>query len=123
MLSDKKAGPFKVEIACIKVVNPPGQAPQKATTSPGQSPATRPDVQPKLSAFIVDGVNNQDWDRATRVLKSIFLDSGRFTVDVTTCPPGHLPISGRRGNPTSPGTTWWYLSHHAMGRAALNPSY
>ena len=60
MLSDKKAGPFKVEIACIKVVNPPGQAPQKAKTSPGQSPATRPDVQPKLSAFIVDGVNGCD---------------------------------------------------------------
>ena len=105
------------------MVNPPGQAPQKATTSPSQSPATRPDVQPKLSALIVDGVNNHDWDRATRVLKSILLDSGRFTVDVTTCPPAHLPISGRRGNPTSPGTTWWYLSHHAMGRAALNPSY
>ena len=30
MLSDKKAGPFKVEIACIKVVNPPGQAPTES---------------------------------------------------------------------------------------------
>ena len=38
--------------------------------------------------LIVDGVNNHDWERATRILKSILMDSGRFTVNGST--PGHL---------------------------------
>jgi len=44
ILSDKKAGPFTLEIFWVKMVNPLDQTPQKATTPPGQSPATRPDV-------------------------------------------------------------------------------
>ena len=36
--------------------------------------------QPKQSVIIVDGVNNHDWERATRILKSILMSSGRFTV-------------------------------------------
>jgi type 1 glutamine amidotransferase len=43
-------------------------------------------LQPKRSVLIVDGMNNHDWERATRILKSILLDSGRFTVDVATSP-------------------------------------
>ncbi len=67
-----------------------------------------PPPQPKRSALIVDGMNNHDWERATRILKAILLDSGRFTVDVSTSPPASAPPSGGgRGSPTSPGTTWW----------------
>jgi hypothetical protein len=47
--------------------------------------------QPKLSVMIVDGMNNHDWERATRILKTIFLDSGRFKVGVTTSPPVNAP--------------------------------
>ena len=46
--------------------------------------------QPKLSVLIVDGMNNHDWERASRILKAILLDSGRFTVDVSTS-PRHAP--------------------------------
>jgi Domain of Unknown Function (DUF1080) len=37
-------------------------------------------LQPKRSVLIVDGVNNHEWERATRILKSILMNSGRFTV-------------------------------------------
>jgi type 1 glutamine amidotransferase len=40
-----------------------------------------------LSILIVDGMNNHDWERATRILRSILLASGRFAVDVATSPP------------------------------------
>jgi hypothetical protein len=46
---------------------------------------------PKLAVLIVDGVNNHDWQRATYILKSILLESGRFTVDVATSPPANAP--------------------------------
>ena len=57
--------------------------------------ATRAAAPPsrKLSVLIVDGMNNHDWERATRILKSILLDSGRFNVDVATSPPGNAPES------------------------------
>lgn len=42
----------------------------------------------KLKALIVDGQNNHDWSHTTPVLKWILEDSGRFTVDVATAPPG-----------------------------------
>jgi type 1 glutamine amidotransferase len=47
--------------------------------------------EPKLSVLIVDGMNNHDWERATRILKAILLDSGRFTVNVATSPPASAP--------------------------------
>jgi uncharacterized protein len=47
--------------------------------------------RPKLSVLIVDGVNNHDWQRATRILTSILLESGRFTVDVATSPSADAP--------------------------------
>lgn len=39
-----------------------------------------------LSILIVDGMNNHDWQAATRETKAILLSSGRFTVDVSTAP-------------------------------------
>lgn len=45
----------------------------------------------KISCLIVDGMNNHDWPRATRILKSILETSGRFTVDVATSPPSTRP--------------------------------
>jgi uncharacterized protein len=47
--------------------------------------------QPKLTVLIVDGMNNHDWERATRILKAILLDSGRFTVNVATSPSPNAP--------------------------------
>jgi uncharacterized protein len=43
-------------------------------------------AQTKLSVLIVDGVNNHDWQTATRELKSILTSTGRFQVDVSTSP-------------------------------------
>jgi len=41
----------------------------------------------KMPLLIVDGVNNHDWPRATKVLKDILERSGQFRVDVATSPP------------------------------------
>ncbi len=43
---------------------------------------------PKLPLLIVDGMNNHDWPRATKILKEILDASGRFTVEVSTSPTG-----------------------------------
>jgi uncharacterized protein len=56
-------------------------------TKPAQASTTIPGAEPKLAVLIVDGINNHDWERATRILKAILVDSGRFTVDVATSPP------------------------------------
>jgi len=45
----------------------------------------------KLRVLIVDGMNNHDWQRGTRILREIYEASGRFTVDVTTTPPTSQP--------------------------------
>jgi type 1 glutamine amidotransferase len=42
----------------------------------------------KLKALIIDGQNNHDWKSGTPVLKWILTESGRFTVEVATTPPG-----------------------------------
>lgn len=55
------------------------------------APAADPTPPPKLSLLIVDGMNNHDWPRATRILKEILETSGRFTVDVSTSPPADAP--------------------------------
>ena len=47
----------------------------------------------KLKALIVDGQNNHSWATTTPVLKWILEESGRFTVEVSTTPPG--PPKGR----------------------------
>ena len=45
-------------------------------------------AEDKLKALIVDGQNNHDWKNTTPLLKKHLEDSGRFTVDVATSPPG-----------------------------------
>ena len=45
----------------------------------------------KLRVLIVDGMNNHDWQRGTRILSEIYQSSGRFTVDVSTSPPTSQP--------------------------------
>ena len=48
-------------------------------------------AKPAPTVLIVDGMNNHDWPRATRILKEILDDSGRFArVDVSTSPPPPL---------------------------------
>lgn len=49
-------------------------------------PAAIAIAQPKLSVLIVDGVNNHDWQTATRELRSILLSTGRFRVEISTSP-------------------------------------
>src|ERR1041385_6214720 len=43
-------------------------------------------AQNKISVLIVDGMNNHDWPRGTKLLKASLDDSGMFTVDVSTSP-------------------------------------
>ena len=50
------------------------------------SASTESAVSPPISVLIVDGMNNHDWPRATRILKRILEDSGRFSVKVSTSP-------------------------------------
>src|ERR1700722_12775050 len=45
----------------------------------------------KLRVLIVDGINNHDWAPATRAVKIILSDSGRFRVDVSTTPSREAP--------------------------------
>src|SRR2546430_2416050 len=40
----------------------------------------------KLSVLIVDGINNHDWEAATRALNTILTATGRFTAEVSTTP-------------------------------------
>jgi len=68
-------------LACVVIVGMP----------PGLVAGADVPPQPKRSVLIVDGVNNHDWERATRILKRILADSGRFTVDVATSPPADAP--------------------------------
>jgi Trehalose utilisation len=67
------------------------EAPLNPTAAVGSVPTRSSAPQPKLSVLIVDGMNNHDWERATRILKAILLDSSRFTVDVSTSPPASAP--------------------------------
>src|SRR5665811_1561866 len=50
---------------------------------------------PKLSALVIDGMNNHDWAAGTRAIQSILEGSGRFTVSVRTWPakPDFSPVS------------------------------
>ena len=41
----------------------------------------------KIKVLIIDGQNNHNWQQTTPVLKKIYEDAGRFTVDVATSPP------------------------------------
>ncbi|HXF10364.1 MAG TPA: ThuA domain-containing protein, partial [Desulfuromonadaceae bacterium] len=56
------------------------------------SPVVRAaDAPAKISVLIVDGMNNHDWQRGTRLLKRILEDSGMFAVDVSTSPTNGAP--------------------------------
>jgi type 1 glutamine amidotransferase len=41
----------------------------------------------------VDGINNHDWQTATRELRALLVASERFTVDVSTSPVADAPLS------------------------------
>jgi polyhydroxybutyrate depolymerase len=44
-----------------------------------------------IRLLIVDGQNNHDWPRATKILQDILEESGRFKVDVSTTPAAGAP--------------------------------
>jgi type 1 glutamine amidotransferase len=79
--------------------------------------------QDRIRLLIVDGQNNHDWPRATRILKGILEGSGRFAVDVSTTPAAGAPqsawdhwrpdfakygvvLSNFNGGHTAQGTHW-----------------
>lgn len=74
----------------------------------------------KLSAVIIDGVNNHDWVAGTAAIRTILEGSGRFTVDVSTFPK--LPdftrydvvINNFNGGHTSAGTRWPAQAERAL---------
>src|SRR5256885_14713328 len=45
----------------------------------------------RIRVLIVDGMNNHDWPRNTRILKAILEKGDRFSVDVSTTPPTTQP--------------------------------
>jgi uncharacterized protein len=56
-------------------------------------PAVVARSEEKISVLIVDGINNHDWQTATRELRMLLLETGRFTVDVSTSPPADAPVA------------------------------
>jgi type 1 glutamine amidotransferase len=42
---------------------------------------------PKIRVLIVDGINNHDWQTATKSVRQFLSATGKFTVDVSTSPP------------------------------------
>jgi type 1 glutamine amidotransferase len=66
----------------------------------------------KLSALIVDGMNNHDWAAGTRAIRSILEGSGRFTVDVSTWPAKpdfakyNVVINNFNGGHLADGVRW-----------------
>ena len=85
---------------------------------------------PKLSALVIDGLNNHDWAAGTRAIQSILEGSGRFTVTVSTWPAkpdfrGYdVVISNFNGGHTADGTRWpreveQALENYVRGGGAL----
>ena len=52
----------------------------------------------KLSALIVDGRNNHDWQTTTDALRAILESTGRFEVTVSTAPELKIPRGPRKPN-------------------------
>ena len=50
------------------------------------APALAEESSPRLSVLVVDGINNHDWPRGTKILRGILESSGRFMVDVSNSP-------------------------------------
>jgi uncharacterized protein len=75
-----------------------------ATSAPG--------AERQLSALIVDGMNNHDWQAGTRAIQSILTGTGRFRVDVCTYPAKpdfaryDVVINNFNGGHTAQGTRW-----------------
>lgn len=69
-------------------------------------------AEPKLSALIVDGVNNHDWATATRNIRTILEGSGRFRVDIATYPQRadfgkyDVVVNNFNGGHTAAGVRW-----------------
>ncbi|MEY2880943.1 MAG: hypothetical protein RLZZ15_3323 [Verrucomicrobiota bacterium] len=57
-------------------------------------------AQPKIRVLIVDGQNNHQWATTTPLLRKILEDTGRFTVTVSTTPPGKPRPPAAPKNPT-----------------------
>lgn len=53
---------------------------------------------PPHKALIIDGQNGHDWKSTTPVLKKLLEETGLFTVDVATSPPGGKDMSGFKPN-------------------------
>jgi type 1 glutamine amidotransferase len=66
----------------------------------------------KLTALIVDGMNNHDWAAGTRAIQAILEGSGRFTVDISTFPATpdfskyDVVINNFNGGHTADGARW-----------------
>src|SRR4029077_19338465 len=66
----------------------------------------------RLSALIIDGLNNHDWAAGTRAIQTILEGSGRFTVTVSTWPARpdfrsyDVVIDNFNGGHTDAGTRW-----------------
>lgn len=69
-------------------------------------------ADPKLTAVIIDGMNNHDWAPATRAIQTILEGTGRFTVDVSTYPKlpdfsrYNVVINNFNGGHLETGTRW-----------------
>ena len=69
-------------------------------------------ADPKLSALVIDGMNNHDWAAGTRAIQSVLEGSGRFTVTVSTWPATpdfhhyDVVIDNFNGGHTADGTRW-----------------
>lgn len=80
--------PLSLLLPLLLVQTPADRAPAD------RAPAT--EVPPHLTALIVDGQNNHAWPQTTPVLRAILEETGRFTVDVATSPPGGADVSAFR---------------------------
>src|SRR3954454_7514056 len=66
----------------------------------------------KLTALVVDGMNNHDWAAGTRAIQGILEGSGRFTVQVATFPARpefnkyDVVINNFNGGHLATGTRW-----------------
>jgi len=55
--------------------------------------SSAPAADDKLAILLIDGQNNHSWQTTTPVLKEALEKSGKFTVTVSTSPPGNAPAS------------------------------
>lgn len=74
----------------------------------------------KLKVLIVDGQNNHQWATTTPLLQRILEDTGRFTVDVSTTPPGKArpPAAPKQATPEQKAAHAEKLKAHAAEEAA-----